>query len=56
MTETANHEARIASLEKLVGELQEAVAQLQKQAGLATKPAVKPLRSRGMLGSPSSSR
>lgn len=56
MTDTASHEDRIATLEKLVRELQAQIEQLQKQAGIAAKPAEKPLRSRGMFGSPSSSR
>lgn len=56
MTDTANHEARIADLEKLVRELQASIEQLQKQAGITAKPAAKPLRSRGMFGSPSNSR
>lgn len=56
MTDTANHETRIADLEKLVRELQASIEQLQKQTGIAAKPTEKPLRSRGMLGSPSSSR
>jgi hypothetical protein len=43
-------EARIAALEKLVGELQQSI--LQSQAGTTAKPAEKPLRSRGMLGRP----
>ncbi|WP_269931051.1 hypothetical protein [Aminobacter sp. HY435] len=55
MTDTASHEARIATLEKLVRELQAQIEQLQKQAGITAKPAEKPLRSRGMFGSPSSS-
>lgn len=54
MTDTATHEARIATLEKLVHELQAQVEQLRKQAGIAAKPAEKPLRSRGMFGSPQS--
>ena len=56
MTDTASHEARIAELERLVGELQRQLEALQKQTGIPAKPAEKPLRSRGMLGSPSSSR
>ena len=56
MPDTANHEARIAELEKLVHELQAQLEALQKQAGISAKPAEKPLRSRGMLGSPTSSR
>lgn len=52
MTDTASHEARIADLEKLVRELQAAIEQLQKQAGITAKPPEKPLRSRGMLGNP----
>jgi hypothetical protein len=56
MTDTASHEARIAELERLVRELQLQLEALQKQTGITAKPAEKPLRSRGMLGSPSSSR
>lgn len=56
MTDTASHEARIAELERLVRELQQQLEALQKQTGITAKPAEKPLRSRGMLGSPSSSR
>lgn len=55
MTDTASHEARITELEKLVRELQAQIEALNKQAGITPKPAEKPLRSRGMLGSPSSS-
>ncbi len=51
MTDTASHETRIAALEKLVRELR---AQLEAlpQVAPTTKPAEKPLRSRGMLSSP----
>ncbi|PWK64134.1 hypothetical protein [Aminobacter sp. AP02] len=56
MTDTASHEARITELEKLVRELQAQIEQLQKQAGITEKSTEKPLRSRGMFGSPSSSR
>ncbi|AWC25574.1 hypothetical protein CO731_05072 [Aminobacter sp. MSH1] len=52
MTDTASHEARIANLEKLVRELQAQLEIVQKQVGITAKPAEKPLRSRGMLGSP----
>ena len=55
MTDTASHEARIAELEKLVRELQAQLEALQQQVTPTAKPAEKPLRSRGMLGSPSSS-
>ncbi len=54
MTDTASHEARITELENLVRELQAQIEALNKQAGIAAKPAEKPLRSRGMLGSPKS--
>lgn len=56
MTDTASHEARIATLENLVRDLQAQLEALQRQVAPAAKPAEKPLRSRGMLGSPSSSR
>lgn len=56
MTDTASHEARISELEKLVRDLQVQLAALQQQVTPTAKPAEKPLRSRGMLGSPSSSR
>ncbi|QOF73260.1 hypothetical protein N7E70_026420 [Aminobacter sp. NyZ550] len=56
MTDTASHEARITELEKLVRDLQAQLAALQHQVAPTAKPAEKPLRSRGMLGSPSSSR
>lgn len=56
MTDTPSHETRITELEQLVRELQAQVVALQKQAGIAAKPEEKPLRSRGMFGSPSSSR
>jgi uncharacterized coiled-coil protein SlyX len=47
-------EARVAALEKLVGELQQSV--LQPQAGTIAKPAEKPLRSRGMMDRPQTGR
>jgi len=56
MTDTASHETRISELEKLVRDLQAQLEALQQQVAPAAKPAEKPLRSRGMLGSPSSSR
>ena len=56
MTDTTSHEARISELEKLVRDLQAQLTALQQQITPAAKPAEKPLRSRGMLGSPSSSR
>ena len=56
MTETTSHEARISELEKLVHDLQAQLEALQQQVSPTAKPAEKPLRSRGMLGSPSSSR
>ncbi len=56
MTDTTSHEARITELEKLVRNLQAQLEALQQQVVPAAKPAEKPLRSRGMLGSPSSSR
>ncbi len=56
MSDTSSHESRIAELEKLVRDLQAQLEALQQQAGINAKPAEKPLRSRGMLGSPSSSR
>ncbi|MBE1205541.1 hypothetical protein [Aminobacter carboxidus] len=56
MSDTSSHESRIAELEKLVHDLQAQLEVLQKQAGITAKPVEKPLRSRGMLGSPSSSR
>jgi uncharacterized coiled-coil protein SlyX len=43
-------EARVATLEKLIAELQQTIAQMQ--AGTATKPAERPLRSRGMMDRP----
>lgn len=56
MTEAISHEARISELEKLVRDLQAQLEALQQQVSPTAKPAEKPLRSRGMLGSPSSSR
>lgn len=56
MTDTASHEARITELEKLVRELRAQIEALNKHAGITAKSAEKPLRSRGMFGSPSSSR
>ena len=56
MTDTTSHEARISELEKLVRDLQAQLEALQKQMGISAKPADKPLRSRGMLGSPGSNR
>ena len=56
MTDTTSHEARISELEKLVRDLQAQLTALQQQITPAAKTAEKPLRSRGMLGSPSSSR
>lgn len=56
MTDTASHETRITELEKLVCELQAQLEAVQKQMGITAKPAAKPLRSRGMFGSPGSSR
>ncbi len=56
MTEAISHEARISELEKLVRDLQAQLEALQQQVSPTAKPAAKPLRSRGMLGSPSSSR
>lgn len=56
MTDTASHEARISELEKLVRDLQPQLEALQQQVSPTAKPAEKQLRSRGMLGSPSSSR
>jgi len=47
MTDAISHEARISELEKLVRDLQAQLEALQQQVSL---------RSRGMLGSPSSSR
>ncbi|MEP9370616.1 hypothetical protein [Mesorhizobium sp. KR1-2] len=47
-------EARVATLEKLVEELQQTIAQMQ--AGTTTKPAEKPLRSRGMMDRPRTGR
>lgn len=52
MTDTASHEARITELEKLVRDLQAQIEQLKRHAGITAKPTEKPLRSRGMLGSP----
>ncbi len=52
MTDTASHEARITELEKLVRDLQAQVEALRQQVAPTAKPAEKPLRSRGMLGSP----
>ncbi|MCX8570402.1 MULTISPECIES: hypothetical protein [Hyphomicrobiales] len=56
MTDAISHEARISELEKLVRDLQAQLEALQQQVSPTAKPAEKPLRSRGMLGSPSSSR
>ncbi|GAA4129022.1 hypothetical protein ACFFTN_22495 [Aminobacter aganoensis] len=55
MIDTASHEARIAELEKLVRDLQAQLEAVQKHVGITARPVEKPLRSRGMLGSPSSS-
>ncbi|MCA0277121.1 MAG: hypothetical protein LCH86_14055 [Proteobacteria bacterium] len=56
MTDAISHEARISELEKLVRDLQAQLEALQQQVSPTAKTAEKPLRSRGMLGSPSSSR
>ncbi|MBT1155840.1 hypothetical protein J1C56_09575 [Aminobacter anthyllidis] len=56
MPDTSSHESRIAELERLVRDLQAQLEALQQQVTPTAKPAEKPLRSRGMLGSPSSSR
>lgn len=50
----ATLEARVATLEDLVAELQKIIVQMQ--AGTAAKPAEKPLRSRGMMDRPRTSR